>query len=79
MALLGTHASGHPSLTWATGPNGPEPRASPQTQIEPAAFKTASALQTAEDVVAVGRGDGAEKLRGFIENTRIFEIIRDAL
>ena len=79
VALLGTRAAGHPSLTWATGPNGPEAGASPQTRMEPAAFQTASALPTAEDVVAIGRGDGSEKLRGFIENTRIFEIIRDAL
>jgi len=79
VALLGTNASGHPSLTWSTGPNGPGPGASPQANIEPAAFQTPSALETAEDVVAVGRGDGAEKLRGFIDNTRIFEIFRDAL
>lgn len=79
VALLGTNASGHPSLTWSTGPNGPGPGAPPQANIEPAAFQTPSALETAEDVVAVGRGDGAEKLRGFIDNTRIFEIVRDAL
>jgi alkaline phosphatase len=79
VALLGTNASGHPSLTWSTGPNGPGPGAPPQANIEPAAFQTPSALETAEDVVAVGRGDGAEKLRGFIDNTKIFEIVRDAL
>jgi alkaline phosphatase len=79
VALLGTNASGHPSLTWSTGPNGPGPGAPPQANIEPAAFQTPSALETAEDVVAVGRGDGSEKLRGFIDNTRIFEIVRDAL
>jgi alkaline phosphatase len=79
VALLGTNASGHPSLTWSTGPNGPGPGAAPQASIEPAAFQTPSALETAEDMVAVGRGEGSENIRGFIDNTRIFEIVRDAL
>ncbi len=73
MALLGTSAAGHPSITWATGPNGPA--ASP----EPSAFQTPSALNTAEDVIAIGRGAGAEKIHGFIDNTQIFEILRGAL
>ena len=70
VALLGTNASGQPAITWATGPN-------PKT--EPAAFFAPSALNTAEDVIAVGQGDGAEKIRGFLDNTEIFEILRDAL
>jgi alkaline phosphatase len=30
-------------------------------------------------VIAVGRGLGAEKIRGFIDSTAIFELLRDAL
>ena len=77
VALLGTSAAGHPSLTWATGPKGPRP-ASPAGS-EPAAFFSPSALHTAEDVIAIGRGDGAEKLRGFMDHTAIFRLLQDAL
>ena len=77
VALIGTNASGQPAIAWTTGPNGPQPPEAPKT--EPAAFHVPSALNSAEDVLAAGKGDGAEKLRGFIENTAIFEILRDAL
>ena len=73
VALLGLNASGQPAITWATGPNGPG------AKNEPAAFQTPSALNTAEDVMAIGRGAGAERLRGFIDNTEIFNILKDAL
>ena len=79
VALLGTHASGYPSLTWATGPNGPRPKAPAEASTEPAAFQTPAALNNAEDVIAIGRGDGAEKLRGFLDNTAIFRVLREAL
>lgn len=74
VALMGTTASGYPSLTWAIGPNGP-----PATGSEPAAFQTVSALNTAEDVIAAATGPGAEKFHGFLDNTTIFELLRDAL
>ena len=74
VALLGTTASGYPSLTWATGPNGP-----PASTKEPAAFQTPSALNTAEDVIAAAKGPGAENFHGFLENTKVFELLRDAL
>ena len=70
VALLGTTASGHPSLTWATGP---------ASGNEPAAFQTVSALNTAEDVIAAAKGPGAEKFHGFLESTAIFDLLRDAL
>ena len=72
VALLGSNASGQPAITWATGPNGPNAK-------EPSAFTVPSALNTAEDVIAIGKGDGAARLSGFIENTTIFQILRDAL
>ena len=73
VGLLGVNASGQPALTWATGPNGSAAKSAP------AAFQTPSALNNAEDVLALGCGAGAEKLRGFLDNTAIFEILRDAL
>lgn len=79
VALLGTNASGYPSLTWATGPNGPGGTPTGEAKAEPAAFYTPTALNTAEDVLVAGLGDGAEKLHGFIANTFIFEVLRDAL
>jgi alkaline phosphatase len=90
VALLGTNASGQPTITWATGPNGPV--VSPATPApagevpkpagprnEPAAFLTPSALNTAEDVIAIGQGPGSEKLHGFLDNTDIFQLLKDAL
>ncbi|MDB6154333.1 MAG: Alkaline phosphatase, partial [Chthoniobacteraceae bacterium] len=40
---------------------------------------TPSALNTAEDVIAIGRGDGTEKLHGFLDNTDIFKLLKDSL
>jgi alkaline phosphatase len=57
----------------------PAPRLSPGAKMEPAAFQAPSALNTAEDVIVVGRGEGAEKLHGFLDNTEVFRILRDAL
>ena len=91
VALLGTNASGQPSITWATGPKGPVANAAAPApgeaaapkaagaKNEPAAYQTPSALNTAEDMLAVGQGPGAEKLHGFLENTDIFRLIKDAL
>lgn len=94
IALLGLNPSGEPWMTWATGPNGvqsyragkvpetqtPEnPEAAKKEQTEPAAFYAKSALETLEDVVALGNGPGSEALQGTIDNTRIFRLIRDEL
>jgi alkaline phosphatase len=73
VALIGTTATGHPSLTWATGPNGPT------AKTEPSAFSVPTALPVAQDVIAVGQGEGAEKLHGFIQSTAIFELLNGAL
>jgi alkaline phosphatase len=89
VALLGVNASGQPALTWATGPHGPTPLAPtepasavqypPGAKAEPAAYQTPAAMNTAEDVIGIGRGAGSEKLRGFLENTDIFGILKGAL
>ncbi|MES2568715.1 MAG: alkaline phosphatase, partial [Verrucomicrobiota bacterium] len=73
VALLGASPAGHPSITWATGPNGAG------SKTEPSVFQTPSALNTAEDVIAIGKGDGSEKLHGFLDNTAIFKLLKEAL
>ncbi len=73
VALLGIGSSGHPSISWASGPNGPG------SKTEPSAFETSSALDTVEDVVAIGRGPGSEKLHGFLPSTAIFDLLKSAL
>ncbi len=90
IALLGINAAGEPALTWASGPNGP--REPPPSTIasgegfprenanqEPAAIFSPLARTTATDVLAAGSGPGSEKLHGFLDNTIIFQIIRDQL
>jgi hypothetical protein len=55
----------------------PTPGANPRG--EPAASFYPSAINNAEDVVALGQGMGAEKLRGILDNTVIFQILQGAL
>jgi alkaline phosphatase len=92
VSLLGMNAEGLPAITWATGPNGPggpslpapgagnappaPPAARPGTPAEPAAFSTPYAANVAEDAIAAGFGPGSEKLRGFLDNTFVFDLIR---
>jgi alkaline phosphatase len=93
IAVLGLNSAGDPWFSWATGPKGsksygaaklaatpaPANSISPETPQEPAAFYAPLALDTANDVVAFGIGPGTERLHGTIDNTAIFEIIRDLL
>lgn len=91
VGLLGTNAFGFPSITWATGPNGvardaaatanapaaPVAQPSPtKANVAPAAFYAPSAINTAGDVIAVGVGPGSEAVRGFLDNTDIFRILK---
>jgi alkaline phosphatase len=55
---------------------GPKPD---EQDSEPAAFYTKSALNTVEDVLAFGTGPGTDRLRGCVDNTQIFRMIRDEL
>jgi alkaline phosphatase len=94
IALLGFNAGGQPWITWATGPNSTKFYGAAKTlgnlnwneneqpsveEREPAAVYAKAALGTVEDVIAFGSGPGTAELRGILDNTRIFEIIRDAL
>jgi alkaline phosphatase len=87
VGLLGVNAFGYPAISWATGPDGPQKTASPDGSPalappgdEPAAFFTyPTAINSAEDVIAIGRGPGTESLKGIIDNTQIFQILEGAL
>jgi alkaline phosphatase len=86
VAILGLNSAGQPWVTWATGPNGGKTGATAGSSsvrdlsaLEPAAVQAASALNSLEDPIANATGLRMEKLRGTINNTRVFEIIRDAL
>lgn len=76
--FLGLDSAGYPYLSWASGPNGPQP-ASTAPRKEPASVLFSYGLETAEDMIGLGRGPGSERLSGFVENTVIFKIILDAL
>ncbi len=86
VAILGLNSAGQPWVTWATGPNGGKTGATVESSsardlsaLEPAAVQAASALNSLEDPIANATGLRMEKLRGAINNTQVFEIIRDAL
>lgn len=72
IALVGPTPEGYPPITWATGPNA-------RDAAQPSAQQLPAALGNAEDVIAVGRGLGAERISGFIDSTMIFEILRGSL
>jgi alkaline phosphatase len=78
VSLLGMNANGIPSLTWATGPAGPQPSATPSPG-QPAAFYAPYAANVADDSIAAGFGPGSQQLRGFLDNTFVFDLIHSEL
>jgi len=94
IALLGLNSAGDPWFSWATGPHAARsygaaklirPQSSPSESIvpeppqEPAAFYAPTALETVEDVIVLGAGQGSEAFRGTLDNTAVFTVIRDSL
>lgn len=79
VALLGMNPVGYPALTWASGPNGPQENPPAKARTEPAAAYQPDALLSAEDMIAVARGPGSEKLHGIIDAVEIFTLIQGAL
>ncbi len=85
VSILGLNSSGQPWVTWATGPNGLHNGEATGASVanpspaEPAALQVPAALNTIEDPLASGSGLRLEKLRGTIDNTTVFTILRDAL
>jgi alkaline phosphatase len=72
LGMLGRTPEGNPWITWAAGPKSDK-------ADEPVARDAVGGVNTAEDVLALGVGLGAERLNGFLEDTAIFQILRDAL
>jgi alkaline phosphatase len=94
IAVLGLNSAGDPWFSWASGPHAAKAygaakltaQQSPANESivaeppqEPAAFYAPSALETMEDVVVLGAGQGSEAFRGTLDNTAIFTVIRDSL
>ncbi len=90
VGLLGVNAVGFPAIAWATGPNGPRKQAAPASgqgspapppppASEPAGFYWPTAIDSAQDVIAVGKGPGTEALKGVINNTEIYQILERGL
>ena len=94
IALLGLNSAGEPWITWASGPHGLRSYGATKLtlkdevtsadslgaeDLEPAAIYARSALNTVDDMIALGAGPGTERLQGCVENTIVFKIIRDAL
>ena len=89
--VLKTQPGENSRLRWATEPNNQlQPNeaveivagntsSSDGQSNEPPAKATNGSVNIAGDVIAFGSGFGAESLQGTLENTAIFEIIRDNL
>ncbi len=70
--LAGAAASRPDAAAPATSPAG-------SARTEPAAFYDATAINTADDVIAVGIGPGSQGLHGFMDNTVLFDILKTNL
>ena len=83
VGLLGVNAFGYPAISWASGPMGPQKTGTagpaPTPASQPAAFYAPTAIDNAEDVIAIGKGPGTDALRGVIDNTAIFNILQGGL
>jgi alkaline phosphatase len=78
VAILGLNSAGQPWITWATGPNG-EASVATGTPAEPAALQAPAALNSIEDPIASATGLRVERIRGTIDSTALFSILRDGL
>ncbi len=82
VSLLGMNAEGLPSMTWATGPAGPQggPGASSTPRpLAPAAWYAPSAANVIDNALGAGFGPGSERLRGFQDNTFVFTLLNAQL
>ncbi|MGA3172118.1 MAG: alkaline phosphatase [Chthoniobacteraceae bacterium] len=87
VGLLGVNASGFPAISWASGPMGSQkttgtassPAPSAQSGNQPAAFYAPTAIDSAQDVIAIGRGKGTENLKGIMDNTQLFQILESGM
>jgi alkaline phosphatase len=78
VAILGLNSAGQPWITWATGPNG-DAGVAAAAPPEPAALQAPAALNSIEDPVVSANGLRVERIRGTLDSTALFFILRDAL
>lgn len=86
--LLNSPVTKAPTLSWATGPGGPDPAthaqgstndpASPD-HMQPAAIREKSSSHTGGDVWIVAKGPGSGAFHGHIDNTRIYSLLAGAI
>ena len=79
VSLLGLNAEGLPSITWATGPNGPSSNPVTPAPMAPAAFYAPAGVNVVDSAVAAGFGPGSERLRGLLDNTFVFNLVNAQL
>jgi alkaline phosphatase len=75
----GAKSYGTTKLAAQQSPSPTAPPSSLEPPQEPAAFYAPAALETVEDVVVFGSGQGADAFHGTLDNTAVFKIIRDLL
>jgi alkaline phosphatase len=70
-----------PQKTGTTGTAAPPAQSTQSTQstTSPAAYYAPTAIDSAQDVIAIGKGPGTDALKGFIDNTQIFQILSGQL
>jgi alkaline phosphatase len=88
VAVIALNNMGYPSLSWSTGPGfaiestqegKPKKGSSQGILSQPTAFPLPKGIPTSGDVLAVGVGQGTEKIHGFLDLTDLHKIIRDSL
>lgn len=87
VAIAALSSTGHPSLSWSTGPgfamdagqDGKPRKGFPGILSQPSAIPLPKALPTSGDVLATGMGQGTERIRGFLDLTDIHRIINESL
>ena len=88
VAILALNAQGYPSLCWSTGPGfSMEPPSRPRKGFssqpgilaQPSAFPLPYAMGVAGDVLAIGTGEGSEKIHGFLDLTDLHALLEQSL
>lgn len=91
VAILSMNGQGNPSLCWASGPGFSMEKplvtdqgkktnpAAPGILSQPSACTMPQAIGIASDVMVLGVGQGAEKIKGFMDLTDIHHLIHEEL
>jgi len=88
VAIVALNNMGYPSLSWSTGPGfaiestqeGKARKGSSQGILsQPTAFPLPKGIPTSGDVLAIGVGQGTEKIHGFLDLTDLHKIVKDSL